>query len=324
MSIAPFTITVAGRRLTVLGDSSGLDAVAAGFAGVADVQSDAAEAVLELETVADPAGEGFWRAREIGAHRAPDGALAVVSRAPSFVETYLPGPVPRLHLAASPDAWASGEVRGHPANQAIASWLASSSVQVVHGAAVAYRGRGALLVGVGGRGKSTTALACAQAGFAYLGDDLCVVEAGSTARGDGPRVHGMYTTAKLNPDSRGRLGAHDWPVLGTTPTGKDVVGLPPRIRFERSMPLVAVVAVRVDADSEATVRRVSRSSAVGLLCATGLPMAIGSGTPAQWLRVVASIARQVPVYELPLAWDLDRVVADLRSIVERGAPSGSR
>ena len=70
------------------------------------------------------------------------------------------------------------------------------------------------------------ALACARRGFSYLGDDLCVVEATASAA-DGPSlVHGLYATAKLNPDSLERLDAGAWPGLGTTPSGKAAVALP--------------------------------------------------------------------------------------------------
>jgi hypothetical protein len=316
VSNTPYTVNIAGRRLQIAGDS-GLAAVGPAFAGVVDHGSVPAHATLEIETASDPAGGDPWRNCEIGAYRHPDGSLAVVSRAPSSVETFLPGAVPRLGLTASPEALASGDLRSQPANRAIASWLASETVQLVHGAAVAVDGRGVLLVGIGGRGKTTTAIACAQAGFSYLGDDLCVVETGSAEEGLPVRVHGVYATAKLNRDSRQRLGVRDWTVLGITSKGKDAVAIPPEVRFERSVPLVAIVGVRAGSDSAGIVRRASSSAAIGILSATALPVRVGSGKATFWLRTAASIARQVPAYELGLDWDLDRVTAAVRAIVER-------
>lgn len=311
-----YTVTIAGHRLEVSGDD-GMAAVGPGFAGVVDRQGGTAHATLEIQTTSDPAGRTPWRDRPTGAHHYEDGALAVVHRKPSSVETFLPGPVPRLHLAASPDALAGGDLRSQPANHAIASWLAGPTVQLVHAGAVALGGRGVLLVGIGGRGKSTTALACAQAGFSFLGDDLCVVESGAKDQGIPARVHGIYATAKLNRDSRDRLGARDWPVLGITLQGKDAVSLPPAIRFDTEVPLVAIVAVRADGTPAGTGRRVSPGAAIRLLAATGGPSVISSATPGLWLGVAAALAREVPVYELGLTWDLDRVVAGVRSIVER-------
>jgi hypothetical protein len=190
-------------------------------------------------------------------------------------------------------------------------------VQLVHAGAVAVDGRGVLIVGVSGRGKSTTVLACAQTGFSFLGDDVCVVEAGPA--GGLPSVHGIYATAKLNPDSRDRLGVRDWQVLGITPKGKEAVALPPEISFDRTVPLVAIVGVRSDGQSGGEVRRVAAPAAMGLLAATALRMFPGSGAPTRWLRAAASIAREVPAYELGLDWHLERVSAAVRAIVERSA-----
>jgi hypothetical protein len=318
VSVAPYTVSVAGRRLAITGDS-GITAFAPAFAGVLDGSGGHPEAVLEVETADDPAGTAPWRDYASGSHRSCDGALAVVRREPSIVQTFRPGAEPRLGVAASPEGLACGDLRAQPAYHAIAAWLAGPTMQLVHGAAVALDGRGVLLVGVSGRGKSTTAMVCAQAGFSLLGDDLCIVEAGSDGPCCPPRVHGLYATVKLNPDSRDRLGGRDWQVLGITPKGKDAVALPPGIRFERQVPLVAVVGVRAGGPAPGVLRPVRASAAVGMLAATALPMAIGSGTPSDWLRTAASIARTVPAYELGLSWDLDAVVAALRSAVEIGA-----
>lgn len=316
MTAASFKVTIAGRRLEVSGDDA-VAAVGTAFSGIFDQDADPAHATLEIEKVSDPAGRYPWNRLEIGSHRFPDGALAVIRRGPSSVETFLPGPVPRLHLAASPDALGSGVLRSQPANHAIASWLASSMVQAVHAAAVSLDGQGLLLVGVGGRGKSTTALACALAGFSFLGDDMCVVEVGSAERRLTPRIHGVYATAKLNRDSQERLGSCDFRLLGVTPLGKSTFALPPEIRFDRAAPLVAVVGFRAGDASADTVRLLSGPEAMGLLAATAAPLATGSGTAALWLQAAVAIAREVPAYELRLGWDLDRVVADCRSIIDR-------
>ena len=74
----------------------------------------------------------------------------------------------------------------------VLSWLCNRHhMQIVHGAAVAIEDKAVLLAGKGGSGKSTTALACALAGWIYLGDDYCAVE---PAAG---KVHMVYRTAKV-------------------------------------------------------------------------------------------------------------------------------
>ena len=310
-----FRVTIAGRSLEVYGDA-GLAAFGPAFAGIVDRDGGPANAKLEIETAEDPAGRDQWRDHEAGTYRYPDGALAVITRGPSSVETFVPGRVPRMHFAASPEALVSGDLRGQPANRSIAAWLGSPTVQLVHGAAVAVDGRGVLIVGGSGRGKSTTALACARAGFSYLGDDMCVIETGSANRGIPAQLHGVFATAKLNIDSRERLDAHDWLPLGITSRGKHAVELPPEIRFGRIAELVAVLGVRADGQAAATPRRVTTREAMGMLAATRLLQ------PGMWIHAAATIAREVPAYEMGLDWDLDRVAAAVRSLVERGSSEG--
>ena len=251
-----------------------------------------------------------------GIHQGSDGALAVVQRGPSSVELFVPEAPPRLKLIASPAALESGDLRAHPGNYAISSWIASPSMRTVHAGAVALGGRGVLLLGVGGRGKTTTALACARDGFSFMGDDLCIVEAGDALTGRPPFVHGMFATAKLNPDSRTRLDASNWTELGTTPKGKNVVRVPEKLGFAHSVPLAVIVAVRAGQGMRTETRRLDPRDAFRQLILAAKQGTPGS-VPTQWFSAAAAVAREVPVFELNLTWDLDRVTSTVRGIVDR-------
>lgn len=67
--------------------------------------------------------------------------------------------------------------------------------QMVHAAAVGDARGSVLVVGQGGAGKSSTAVAAAAGGLRYHGDDYCLVEPGSRT------VHALYGTAKLAGDA---------------------------------------------------------------------------------------------------------------------------
>ena len=69
--------------------------------------------------------------------------------------------------------------------------------QLLHAAAVSTAEGAALIVGRGGVGKSTTALACLDAGLGYLGDDYVVVGLDRE-----PCVFSLYNTAKLDETTR--------------------------------------------------------------------------------------------------------------------------
>ena len=311
-----FCVELAGRRLTITGDQS-LESIRSAFASVEPVASGAGGASLEIATAADPAGVAPWRELAAGVYAGADGSVAVVHRNPSTVECFVPGTPSRLALIASRAALESGDLRAHPGHHAISSWLASPTMRTLHAAAVSLGGRGVLFLGVGGRGKTTTSLACARAGFSFMGDDLCTVEAGNSATASPPLVHGLFATAKLNVDSRMRLDARNWTELGKTPIGKTVVRLPDEIEFSRSSPLAAIIAVRAGLSPRAETKRLDPRDAFRLLILAARQGTTSSAVPTQWFSAAASLAREVPAFELSLTWDLDRVTAAVRTVLEQ-------
>ena len=92
----------------------------------------------------------------------------------------------------------------------------------VHAGCVALNGRGVLLCGDSGMGKSTLSYACARAGWTYISDDASLLVNGREDRlviGDCHRVRFRPTAAELFPEIQG---------LDLTPraTGKPSIELP--------------------------------------------------------------------------------------------------
>ena len=87
-----------------------------------------------------------------------------------------------------------------PLRPLLAWWLSDAGLQVVHAAGVGKAGRGVLLTGRGGSGKTTTALLCVQAGWAYAGDNNLVLETRSP-----PRAHALYSSATVRPGTLDRM-----------------------------------------------------------------------------------------------------------------------
>ena len=84
---------------------------------------------------------------------------------------------------------------GSPLRNLLRWALADHGVHLLHGAAIGVPGGGGvLLLGVGGAGKSTTALTCLAAGFDVVADDYVLVDAE-------PRAHRLYSIAKLGAGS---------------------------------------------------------------------------------------------------------------------------
>jgi hypothetical protein len=79
-------------------------------------------------------------------------------------------------------------------------WMSQRGIQLIHAGAVGLPSGGVLLVGKGGSGKSTTALACLNSELFYASDDYCLLAHHPT-----PTVFSIYSTGKKNADDVGRL-----------------------------------------------------------------------------------------------------------------------
>lgn len=85
--------------------------------------------------------------------------------------------------------------RSAPLRTIFSAWFGTGTGVLVHAGAVGSSAGGVLIVGEGGRGKSTLAVASAMAGMAYAGDDYVLA-----VRRPDSRVHSLYRTAKLAVD----------------------------------------------------------------------------------------------------------------------------
>ncbi len=102
------------------------------------------------------------------------------------------------HLAGriDPDGRQAGRERARPLSLMLAVWCGDREIQLVHAGLVARDGHGVLLGGSSGAGKSTAALACASAGFDFLGDDCVALR----RNGDGAfEGHSLYCSTALAP-----------------------------------------------------------------------------------------------------------------------------
>lgn len=81
-----------------------------------------------------------------------------------------------------------------PFHKMLSCWLEERGVQFIHAGLITHRDAGLLFVGNGGAGKSTSSIACMQAGMGYLGDDFVGFSAGAA----GFCGHGIYGTCLLD------------------------------------------------------------------------------------------------------------------------------
>ena len=120
-----------------------------------------------------------------------------------FYAVWQPGPLPVLFVLDRRRGrglvWlASGEappwVRSRPALSLIHAFGVDTPWMALHGGAVGLGERFVLLAGKGHSGKTTSALACAQAGWHYAGDDFVLAHSRSG------RIEPLYCSARLRLD----------------------------------------------------------------------------------------------------------------------------
>ena len=198
------------------------------------------------------------------------------------------------------------------------AWLAARGVSLVHAGAVGRGSGGVLLVGRGGSGKSTTALACLRAGLGYASDDYAAVD---LATAGAPRAHSLFATAKLHGDHARRFPD----LAGAIANARDLerekalflldgAGLGDRLLLE--MPVRAILLPRVVAERPDS-RLVPTTAAAALLALAPSTVLQLPGAGAAALRAMAALVRAVPCFVLELGSDLHAIPRPIEDLLAR-------
>jgi hypothetical protein len=196
-------------------------------------------------------------------------------------------------------------------------WSRTFGGQICHAAAVGCDGRGVLLVGRGGSGKSTTAIACVDAGMEYVGDDYVLL-----TRDEEPVAHSLYNSAKIHAPFLHQVLPHwaTWVAEEIGPERKSLVfmeqSLPRQIR-DRLL-IEGVVQPQVTSSRLARISR--RPASHSLLAIAPSTMYQLPEARQQTLTFLADWTRSVPAYLLHLGTELSSAPNVLsRLLAEEGA-----
>jgi HPr Serine kinase C-terminal domain len=113
-------------------------------------------------------------------------------------------------------------VRYHFLEAAALSHIANRYTAPVHAACVDWQGRGVLLCGDSGAGKSSLAFACARAGWTYVADDASFLMHGERDR----RVLGNCNMVRLRPSAAELFGEVARRPITLRATGKPSIEIP--------------------------------------------------------------------------------------------------
>lgn len=203
-----------------------------------------------------------------------------------------------------------------PCRSLLHSWMRSAGNYFVHGAAIGYRDGGVMLVGKGGSGKSTSALACLKSSLLYAGDDYCLVSANSSGGFD---THSLYCTAKLVEINN----------LNSFPELADNVINPQRIAGEKvalslygykvgklidKFPLRAILVPVITGGTSTQILPCSPQHALMAIAPSTLSQLPSSGK--EDLQFLGDLTRNIPCYRILLGTDLRQVPERISALLQ--------
>ena len=221
---------------------------------------------------------------------------------------WIEGFSPRFHLAVS---WIADQkhyppyVHAAPLRTILSWWLKQHGLNGLHAAAIGKTTGGVLLGGAASSGKSTTAFACLNAGFLYLGDDFCILDFDPS-----PRVYSLYNSGKLTDDNRKWFPQLESTATGMKDDGKMIYLLSSgrKQQMVESLPVRAVLLPNLTKEQCTRLKPASGGEALNLLAPTTLKlMALPAGSLKSALGAIAKLVRQVPCYHLELGEDFTEI-----------------
>ena len=188
-------------------------------------------------------------------------------------------------------------------------WMRAHGAQVVHAAALGTAAGGVLLIGKGGAGKSTTALACADAEVRHAADDYCLIRMGQPLT-----VWSLYSSAKIEREQLERFP--DWRQHADRfADDKAILMLHPRAAYMLSsgFSLRAILVVRVSGRAETILRDTTASVVLQTLAPSTLLQL--KGADQRDLSAMAELAQRVPGYLLEAGTDFSRLNSAITALL---------
>jgi hypothetical protein len=201
-----------------------------------------------------------------------------------------------------------------PFRHLLSWWLHARGCRQVHGGAVGTAAAGAVIVGPGGSGKSTTALASLlDERLRYAGDDYVAV-----GGDEEPVVHSLYCSGKVHRADLYRL-PHLEPALADHVREDEKAVFYVATAFPRrstaGFPLRAIVLPRVTDRRAARVLPGTQAAALAALAPSTIFQLHPPARDA--LAQMAALVRAVPTFVLELGADAETIPGELVRLLER-------
>jgi len=185
--------------------------------------------------------------------------------------------------------------------------------RLAHAATLGWQGRGLLIPGKGGTGKSSTTLAGLASGLCTAGDDYVAITGGAA-----PAAHLLYRIVKQDRDGLARIPALSAIFAGRAPNWQKKIEFNPEEVFPdvfaENLNLAAVMLPRIAHAAKPSIAPVAPSMAMLSLMSTNLHQHIGELETG--MAFFAEILRRLPCFRIDLAEDAMANGAALREFSE--------
>lgn len=204
----------------------------------------------------------------------------------------------------------SGLLSAHALYELFFLWARTMNMFMIHAAAVGVGGKGVLLTGRGGSGKSTLSISCLLEGMDFVADDYTLIS------GQGRlSAFPLYTSVLLNPDMT-RLLRPDMPVTYINPARGN------RLCFDASgysfcpqLEISAVIAPIVANCEAPHIKRTASGSPIAQMIYSTVRQ-MGILRDPEPVQAIAQRFINIPVYEMQLCTDLQANANTLRAFIE--------
>lgn len=204
--------------------------------------------------------------------------------------------------------------RAKPFDMMLARWYQDQGVQQIHVGLVSKGGDGVIFVGASGSGKSTATLACALAGYAYLGDDHNGLELTPGGECIG---HSIYNSARITEDHLVRFPQlAPWEIKATSEWDHKSMLLMSRIPIIRTAATTrirAVVMPRVVGEGPCTWQKASKVQSLIALAPTSLRGPLNAGY--NGFSNLADFIPRMPCFRLNIGRHVEDIPACVDSLL---------
>lgn len=219
----------------------------------------------------------------------------------------------RYYYAMPQPAGVDTVVYGHTVAGLFSRWASDAGMILLHAAAVGTQGKGVLIVGRSGSGKSTFSVSCLMAGLDFVSDDYVLLSQ------TGPvEAMPLYTNIAVNPDMYERMPPSDRlrePAYADWWNGKLHFHLDNR-EFSPKLEIRAVVMPRVSGGDEPSIAPSPQGAAMTQMIHSSLEQ-LERYRDTDLIRQMGTRLGRLPVYEMQMSTDLMKNPAFLRRFIEK-------